>query len=496
MDVLKRRVFYIFLIVHAFLWTLVSLIRDVMSIDSMEAVTWGQLLSFGTNKHPPLSGWLMGGFYNLLGQHDIAAYILGQLCIVTGFIFIYKFAKSFISEEKAFCSVMILEACLYYTFDVFIDNFNCNILFMALWPMVIYYFYKSVSENKIINWILFGVTSGFAFLGKYQIVFLFMGMFLYLLFVQREQFRRKGMYLAIMVGSIIIAPHVIWLIQHDFFSFAYMIDRTQAATNNLPIYLVKISHIFYPIKFFLGLLSSVGACVGIYLVTAWHAKNISIKPESDVKADRLFLLFIFFTPIIAQGLMGFFTGNRVPAIWGSIMVCLTGVMLFYFLPIKFKENSFKFFTILSYAAMGISFLVVLIFWLFQTKFFISYPYKTIVPDINNEWKEKTNNAPLKYVGGDIGYIFQFAYYNEQKPKVILDTFGHTNPWINHEDVLNSGAIIILENEKSAKKKVHGFIELLPDNYEIKPEFYSAEICNKFGKCKNKDFYYIIVPPLK
>lgn len=493
---LKRRVFYIFLFLHALLWTLISTLRNVMSIDSMEAVTWGQLLSFGTNKHPPLSGWLMSGFYNLFGQHDIAAYILGQLCIITGFIFIYKLAKNFISEEKAFCSVMILEACLYYTFDVFIDNFNCNILFMALWPMVIYYFYKSVREDKIINWILFGIASGFAFLGKYQIVFLFFGMLLYLIFAQREQFRQKGMYLAILVGSLVIAPHVIWLFKTDFFSFAYMIERTQAETNNLPIILVKMSHVFYPIKFFLGLFSSVLACIGLYLLTAWQAKNISFKPENISKNDKLFLLFIFFTPIIAQGMMGFFTGNRVPAIWGSIMVCLTGVMLFYFIPIKFKENSFKFFTILSYTAMGVSLLVVLVFWLLQTKFFISYPYQTIIPEINKEWSTATNGAPLKYVGGDIGYVFQFAYYNEQKPTVILDTFGHTNPWIDHKDVLNSGAIIIKENSKGIDDRVKGFVELMPENYKVSPKFYSAEICNKIGKCKNKDFYYVIVPPLK
>ena len=138
----KKKVFYIFIIIHAILWSIVGLLRNVISIDSMEAISWGELISFGTNKHPPLSGWLASGFYHLFGQHDIAIYILGQLCLVVGFIYVYKIAKFFLSEEKAFASAMILEACQYYNWMTFIDNFNCNILLMGLWPVVIYYFYK------------------------------------------------------------------------------------------------------------------------------------------------------------------------------------------------------------------------------------------------------------------------------------------------------------------------------------------------------------------
>ncbi len=90
MEGIKKRIFYIFLALHVIFWTLLQLLRNVISLDSMEAIQWGELLSFGTNKHPPLSGWLMAGFYNLLGKHEILIYLLGQLCLLVGFIFVYK----------------------------------------------------------------------------------------------------------------------------------------------------------------------------------------------------------------------------------------------------------------------------------------------------------------------------------------------------------------------------------------------------------------------
>ena len=173
MEQVKKRIFYIFLLVQAFLWVLVSSTRQIASVDAMEAVAWGDLISLGTNKHPPLSGWLMGIFYNLFGQNDIAIYILGEVCIVIGLIFVYKLAKFFLSDEKAMCSAMIVSVCFYYTYHTYINNYNCNIICMGLWPIITYYFYKSVKENKIKDWVIFGITAGLGILAKYQVVLLF-----------------------------------------------------------------------------------------------------------------------------------------------------------------------------------------------------------------------------------------------------------------------------------------------------------------------------------
>lgn len=489
----KKKIFYIFLFVSTLLWSICATLRNVISIDAIEAICWGNLIDFGTNKHPPLSGWLAAGSYNLFGQHDFVIYILGQICILVGFIYIYRLAKFFLSEEKAFCSVMILQACAYYTYFVFIDNFNCNVLLMALWPMCTFYFYKSIRENKLLDWVLFGVVSGLGFLGKYQIVFLFFAMLLYLIFIKREQFRQKGMYIAILTGLLVILPHVIWLYKTDFFSFSYMIGRTHSHTNNLPEILTKLSHLFYPLKFVGGQIGTLAGCFVLYFFTIIQTGNFNFKNIEGSKSDKLFLLLIFFVPILTQGFMGFVTGDRVPAIWGSIMVGFVGIMMFYFLPVRFKEDTFKFFTKLSYAAMVLSSICVCIFALLQTQFFISYPYQKIMPDFEKMWAEETANSPLKYVGGDIGYIFQFAHYNPQKPKVILETFGHKNPWIDHEDVLNSGAIIVGEHENMTQL-TKSLIILLPTDYKVTSRKYTAAMCNILGKCEQREFFYTIVPP--
>lgn len=92
--------------------------------------------------------------------------------------------------KKSVCSSLILISCFYYTFYIFVNRYNCNVLLMGLVPVVTYYFYKSIRDEKTEDWIIFGTVSALAFLGKYQIVFLFVVMFLYLLLFERKQFKK------------------------------------------------------------------------------------------------------------------------------------------------------------------------------------------------------------------------------------------------------------------------------------------------------------------
>lgn len=72
-------------------------------MDSMEAVWWGKFCVWGTNKHPPLSGFPAYGIYLLFSENIKAVYILSQICITVGFCFIYKLASLLLEQRKS-CS--------------------------------------------------------------------------------------------------------------------------------------------------------------------------------------------------------------------------------------------------------------------------------------------------------------------------------------------------------------------------------------------------------
>ena len=341
-ELLKKKFFYYFLAINGLLWSVICLFRNIMGDDALEAISWGELADFGTNKHPPLSGWIMSAVYHLFGEHDYSAYFLGALCVTVGFIFIYKLAKLLMDEEKAICASLIMAPCYYYTYILFYENYNCNILSMAFWPMIAYYFYKSIKEDRIVDWIFFGVTSALAALTKYQVIFLFFSIFIYILFFKRECLRKNGFYASILVGILVILPHIIWLIQHDFFSFAYMADRTNISSHNIPIFLLKYGRIVFPIKFIVDQLLSVLPCLLLFVFAALHAKNIGIKRINKDISETAFVIIICFAPIVLHSLMGAISNTRVMGIWGSIMVSFFGIFLFYMFPVKFNKNTFMF----------------------------------------------------------------------------------------------------------------------------------------------------------
>ena len=489
---MNKKSLYVFLAINAILWTCIESLRLVTSADSMEAVVWGSLLSFGTHKHPPLSGWLAGSFHCFFGGSNLGVYILGNICVIIGLIYTYKLAKFFLNEKEAVCSSLILTPCFYYTFQLFYDNFNCNILLMAFWPMLIYYFCKITKFNKIKDWIIFGILAGFASLAKYQVAVLFIFMFLYLIICKTKLLKQKRLYLSILIGFLIILPHIIWLYKNDFFPLLYFAERTASTVSDTGV-LSFLKRIMFSVKFYLDQIMSLAPSLVLYSILALKEKNIQFnKSFKENKKDKLFLIIVGLMPLLAMGISGVFTASRVVGAWGVSMICTVGILLFYFFPIKLQEQTYKFFLKWIYGIMICWQIAMIIFFVLQTKRDFSYPYQKVMGDFNTVWTKETNSAPLKYVAGD--YAISSQIYNKQKPKAILNTYNHINPWVNHDDVAKSGMLVMCSKKNELMDLLDKFIK----EYNIKNDFkinkYSYDIKNKFNKSKKYNIYYTVIKP--
>ncbi len=494
MGSLTEKRFYILLVINALLWVFVESLRTVVSRDSMEAVIWGELFSFGTNKHPPLSGWLAGGFYNLFQEHNFAIYLLGAVCVVVGLIYIYKLARFFLDEKKAICSSLIVATSFYYTFQIFYDNFNCNIISMALWPIMIYYFYKSLKFNKLKHWVIFGIVFGLSFMAKYQVIFLAFTMFLYMLVAQRKYFKEWKIYFSLCIAFLIVLPHIIWLVQNDWFSFAYLASRTQSVADTSV--LMNIFHrIMFSLKFYIDQILALAPCLVLYIILVLKEKNVSFNFDKTNLKDKMFILSVGLFPLLLIGITGLFTASRVVGAWGVAMVGYIGVILFYFFPVKIKEETYNYFIKWIIGLLLAWQLAMAIFALAQTKIDMGFPHKKVMNDFNEIWAQNTNNQKLKYVGGSIYYLFQFRLHNSHKPKIILETYGHKNPWLDEKDVSDSGMLIVARNKDEAEDYAKTISSLFNINSKFDCNSYNFSITNKFKKTKAFEIYYIIIPPL-
>ena len=54
------KIYFLFLFAHLILWTLIPSLTNVnLPLDTIEALAWGSDLSWGNNKHPPLSAFVV-----------------------------------------------------------------------------------------------------------------------------------------------------------------------------------------------------------------------------------------------------------------------------------------------------------------------------------------------------------------------------------------------------------------------------------------------------
>ena len=71
-----------------------SIFYTVLPLDTVETIMWSHPFSMGNAKHPPLAAWLAGIFTVVFAHTDFAMYLLSQLLLVTGFVYMYKLGRA------------------------------------------------------------------------------------------------------------------------------------------------------------------------------------------------------------------------------------------------------------------------------------------------------------------------------------------------------------------------------------------------------------------
>lgn len=475
--------FSTFLTVHFLVWVIVPLFRRSIPLDSIEALMWGRYCDLGTNKHPPLSGFVAEGFYRLFGETNLGIYVASQVCVLLGFVYIYKLAKLFLDKEKAVLSAMLLEGVIYYGFSSM--EFNVNVLSLALWPMTVYYFYRAVNENRLLWWGLTGFFAALNIWNKYVGGILLVAMALYLLFTRegRTQFKRFGPYLTFFVFVALLLPHLWWLYEHDFYVLEYFAGRSSSAVKT-GLGSVIAAHLIYPLKF-------AGAQILFCLLTLivyFSAFCKAEKSECQVSvADRKFMFFTGVVPLFLMIFASFAGGIKMKSMWGFPALYMLGILLFVYFPFelngkiaaKMRRNVYVVMALLASAALAIIF--------FNKSEKINFPNQNFAEDMTRLWHERYGRK-MEYAGGEIWYIANVSLYGADQPKPMAGLRPEINPWFDAKDFAAKGALVIFNDARSYDNMRGRYPDLSPR------QEYPLEFKNRIGKVKKKTVYYGFLEP--
>ena len=481
------KLFITFLLFHFIVWSLLPFLRGVIPMDSIEAITWGKNIVFGTDKHPPLSGWFAYYFYLLLCRLPESVYILSQIFIISGFIYIYKIGKLFLSDKLSILSVIILDTIIYY--NITSVEYNVNIVFLLLWPALVYHFYQAIHKNKTSDWILTGLFAALSVLDKYFVFVLFTAMFIYFCFSKeaRKTLKYKGPYIALTIFIITLIPHIKWLINNDFITLTYMLKRGSSQEYFI------LNHLIYPLKFFFAQFILIIPLLIIFIIHKNKFNKITLNKFFSPSNDKTFFInCITFLPLIITMLGSFIGAVSLKSMWGTPMLFMTGIWLFYNFKIKTNNDTeiiFKKFIQYTYI-ISIIYAVTFVLIVITTpslKFNINQDL--LVNKSIDIWKTHTGNKPIIYTGGDMWIASIVAVNLERKTNQKIKTFIEMNldknSWVNDKilsDIKNKGIIVFANTKDEFDSYTNNFPNLkLIDIIEIKSD-------NIFNKSKSTKLF--------
>ena len=176
-------IFLIFLLLHLVIWTLIPTISNLnLPLDTIEALAWSSELDWGYNKHPPISAYAVELIYQIFGAKDWSYYFLSQVFVVISFIYVWKFSNLFLKNRVySLLSILILESIYFFNYTT--PEFNVYVCQLPFRVMAVYYCWKSITDKKIIDSILFGLFSALGFLTHYSFVFLLLALTIYYIYL-------------------------------------------------------------------------------------------------------------------------------------------------------------------------------------------------------------------------------------------------------------------------------------------------------------------------
>ena len=404
-----NKLFYIFIIVHLTLWTLVpSLTNNNLPLDTIEALAWGSNLDWGFDKHPPASAFFLEVFYQIFGAQDWAYYLLSQIFVVIAFIVVFKFSKElFKNKTLSLIAVFLLEGVYFYNFTT--PEFNVNVCQLPFWALCVYYSWRLFDKQEIsikdCFWL--GVFAAIGFLSKYLFIYLLLTidtLFFYVIFITKyKRFDFKYL-ISLEIFIVLLVPHLIWLTNNDYITITYGLARTGLEDSSL------VDHIIYPL-IFLG--KQVGILIPVFIMSFFLVKKFKFKISFKDK-KLIFLIFINLVPMGLMFLTSMITGSKIRTMWMTPFYLFFGVLVVYLfqaqIDLKKLNNFLSVFSILfifslfTYAYVSIT----------ETDKRTDYLGKEIAEKTQYVWN-KNHKEPISVVLGDEWVAGNLSYHLKSRP---------------------------------------------------------------------------------
>ena len=431
----RHRAVVMSLAAYGVVWTAYRIIatqpRDI-HFDMSELYALSRVLDLGYDKHPPLAGWIVAAWFTVLPVSDWTFTLLATLNICLALYVSWRILDRWTGASKAAFGLALLTLLIFYNFHSL--KYNANTVLLPIWAFTAYATLRAVEQRSALWGALAGFAAGTAMLGKYWSIFLIAGLGSATLIDRRRKafFCSPAPWLMIVIGTLVLMPHLVWLGTHDYASFAYAEGRSVQSLDVTMWLMLK----------YLGDIAAY--CALPVAVWAW-----CLRPDAKALADivnpaepqRRLALYSFALPNLLPAVLALFAGLKITGLWTLPGYALLPLVLLASPRLTVDRRALrKVLSIsasLSLGALALSPAVA--FWLhLRTTPRASDNASVLAADVTARWQARVGKT-LPLIAGDPDLAMAVAYELRLPSLVLKDNSSSVVA-----AVLQSGAALVCE----------------------------------------------------
>jgi 4-amino-4-deoxy-L-arabinose transferase-like glycosyltransferase len=323
-------------------------------------------------------------------------------------------------------------------------KFNHDVIQLPFWALAGFAFHAGLRRGGIGYWALLGAALGCALWAKYFVAVLVAPLVLFML-LDREARRRlagPGPWVATAVALLIMAPHLVWLVQNDFLPFHY------AEARALPVR-GPLDHLLHPFQFLGGQLFFLVPTLVIAAPLFWPPSKNKSAPSAAADAfDRRIVTLLAFGPALAVFALSLTTGRGTVTMWGYPLWLFLGLWIVLCAPaaldgvrlVRIGAFWAAVFTILAIAFIADYTVLPRIDHRYRSAF---YPGGALAAAVTQRFEAATGRPPA-YIVASMWNGGNVAHYSglHPQPHVLIDGLPRRAPWIDLADLRAHGAVVV------------------------------------------------------
>ena len=432
-------VFWTVALTQAALWTFIpALFYSAPPGDVPMLLAIGREFVLGSYLGPPLAFWLGEAAFRVGGSFGL--YALAQACIVATYWAIFALGRSIVGTRHAVLAVLLMVGVA--AFSVPSPDFGPAILAAPLWALAVLFYWRAVGEARRGYWFLLALDLGLLLLANYAGVILLAVIVLFTPATARGRaaLRHSEPWLAVLLLSIVIFPHAVWLYSARSL-VGEGIEESIALAGRLGPGLWLC---------FVLVLTHLGLALLILLASGWPRHPRERAPEIDRNPvepfARIYVYVFALAPALIAIVIAVASGRLGPLGRTTPLVVLSALAVVVAVGDKvhlYRERlvSSAWLALLFGPPLLVALAVATVPSAFGIDLRIAQPADTEGSFYADIYQRRTGK-PLAYLTGDPRIAPLVALAAPSRPHVYFAWAPHRSPWASAADIRAQGGILV------------------------------------------------------